>query len=557
MTNGVRVRRLLRMCVPLLPQSADRKVAILASVGRRRLLPPWLRLLRSDTVHVVVDRVMPANALAGWAVTQHVAETPEEIEHLLHNIGTMDMVIDLRPAQIDRYNQTWARAAFYVREGGLYIVRPCNLRRSRIYPRLIVWAALVGGAPEAKLGKRTKRPDPRLDPNVTGSALLFPDGLVLVKKQDHFLFVRDEEVAILPRRERGLSLEVLAQLPAGTLHSKAQVTSHESARPVGVPSLEMPYPRLQLRHYHGRIQFSGQTLLLSGHSILPDSHRFYRMPVINHPLTPTWPTRPEFATVPRSAVPQEKLPGIYYLLDPQFTGHYGHLLTEVVPRLWGWEAAKRRFPELKVLTKVRPGRKTEPLLDQLLPLFGIDPTDLVYVNHPVEIESVITASAMWHNATPYFAHPNLTEIWARIGQRLVAPSAPTWERIFLTRRPGSFRTCHNAAEVEAIFESYGFEILRPEQFDLGVQAGFFRTAKVVAGFGGSQMFNLMYTEDLHNLIILNHEWFSARNEYLFAALLGGKLDWFWSVPEKRELHSDWTFDFDRNGAELEKLLASL
>jgi capsular polysaccharide biosynthesis protein len=532
-------------------------MAILACVGRQQLLLPWLRFLRSDTVHVVADSALPADALVGWAVIRHVAKTPEEIEDLLHEIGTVDILIDLRPARIDRYNRTWARAAFCVRQGGLYIIRPCDLRWSRVYPTLVAWAALVGGAPEVKLGKRTKRPNPSLDPNVTGSVLVFPDGLVLVKKQDHFLFVRDDEVAMLPRRERGLSLKILAELPAGILHSKAQVTSHESARPVGVPGLEMRYPRLQLRHYQGRIQFSGQTLLVSGHSILPDSHRFYRIPVIAHPLTPTWPTRPDFATVPQTVVPSAKLPGVYYLLDPQFTGHYGHLLTEAIPRLWGWDAAKKKFPELKALTMVRPGQKTEPLLGRLLPLYGIDPADLVCVDHPVELESVITASAMWHNATPHFAHPDLTEIWERIGKRLVDPSAPTWERIFLTRAPGSFRTCHNAAEVEAMFESYGFEILRPELFDLGVQAGFFRKAKFVAGFGGSQMFNLMYTQDLHHLIVLNHEWFSPRNEHLYGALLGGKLDWFWSVPDARELHSDWTFDFDRNGADLEKLLASL
>lgn len=497
---------------------------------------------------------MPAGTLSEETFTAHIVQDPDRLERLLQGIGALDLVVDLRPANLQRYQQTWARIGFYLRGGGCYIVRPADLRWGVASRILSAWAMLLGGAAYMQIDDSIAGSD---NSDLARAALVQPEGLIVVKRDDHLIFVRDQEIAAyLPRRNPPLSMAVLAELPPGVLHGRAEVTSHESSGRIVGLGTELRYPALQLRHYEGRVAFYGNTLLISGNVILPDTHRFFRMVNPPHPQVKALPSAPRYGTFAEQW-PHTLLAGTYYLLDPFVTGHYGHLMTEAIPRLWGWDLAKQRYPDLKALTMISSNKSSEPVLDRLLPAYGIDPADLVYIDTPVELESLVTASGMWHNSKPFFAHPDVVDIWKRIARRLVEPSAPTWERIFLTRPTGSWRTCHNAPAVEALFRSYGFEVFRPEDFDLGVQAGLFRTAKVIAGFAGSQMFNLMYATSLQQLIVLAQERYLARNEHLYSSLLGGRADWFWSPADHPQFQSDWSFDFERNGAELEKLLASL
>lgn len=559
--DRVRVPRLVERLAAFLPRDqADRKVVILADRRDVVALGPWLQVFTGARLHVLFDRAvdprrMPPPGIASAAVAKSAAQ----IDKFLRDIGTVDVIVDLRPASVKRYVRTWARCAHHLRRHGLYIARPSDGRQRAARAKLTAWAALNGEYEHVRVGRhdvalRDFDADALFDPTVTGASVLLGDALALVKRQDHLLLVTDDQVPVLLKREPELAVEIWDELPAGVLQIKATVTSHRSTRAIGGLHDALPYPRLQLRHYTGPIDFYGRTLLISGNSVLPDSYRFYRKRPPDHPLLHNSPSRAEFATGPDQLRPQERLTGTYYLLDPQSTGHFGHTMTEVVARLWGWDQAKARIPDLKVLTKVKPGRTSEPVVDRLLRAYGIASDDIVYVDHPVELESIVTASAMWHNFAPHFVHPQITAIWDRLGRALIDPSAPSWERIFVTRRAGSYRTCHNAPDVEEVFARHGFQIVSPEQYDLGIQAGFFRTARVVAGFGGSGMFNLMHSACLEQIIVLAHEAYTARNEHLYSAVLGGRADWFWSRPIRPNFQSDWNFDFDRNGPDLERLL---
>ncbi|HET6693052.1 MAG TPA: hypothetical protein VFG97_02000 [Pedococcus sp.] len=94
----------------------------------------------------------------------------------------------------------------------------------------------------------------------------------------------------------------------------------------------------------------------------------------------------------------------------------------------------------------------------------------------------------------------------------------------------------------------------------------FREARVVAGFGGSAMFNLMYAEQLEGGILLNQEAYTVRNGHLFTSLTGGEVHYFWSRPDlehpergfgREAFRADWDFDFERNGADLDAVVARL
>ena len=87
---------------------------------------------------------------------------------------------------------------------------------------------------------------------------------------------------------------------------------------------------------------------------------------------------------------------------------------------------------------------------------------------------------------------------------------------------------------------------------------------MVAGFGGSGMFNLMYADTLEHVVVLNQSAYWGRSEHLFATALGVDKHVFWSQPDpghdegSYEAHQwKWEFDFAQNREALETLLTGL
>ena len=64
--------------------------------------------------------------------------------------------------------------------------------------------------------------------------------------------------------------------------------------------------------------------------------------------------------------PEEVLKGDYYYVDCLFSGHFGHLTTEVLCRLWGWDRARRDIPGIKVLFHANPARGPDGTLERRL-----------------------------------------------------------------------------------------------------------------------------------------------------------------------------------------------
>jgi hypothetical protein len=67
-------------------------------------------------------------------------------------------------------------------------------------------------------------------------------------------------------------------------------------------------------------------------------------------------------------------------------------------------------------------------------------------------------------------------------------------------------------------------------------------------------------------VVLNHESYTARNEHLYAAVLGCTEHYFWSPADIAHptngwsadaYYSGWEFDFERNLDQLTRLLRSL
>ncbi len=543
-------------CKPLLRTSTGQiNVVIIASTGRRREALACLKCFQGDRVLVFGVRLPPA-----LDIQSRTASDLDTIYDEIRQFGAVNVLIDLRSREVARHRESWERLLFHLAHGGVFVLMRRRGRSRRNTAQLTAWAAALSApVPPESVVERARR-------DAFFGVVMLDDVFVIRKKGQHLLAMGDDEVDVsLPKREPSMKVTRLRQLPGGEFVSRADVISHESSVSIeGLPP-RIEYPPVRLRHYSGPMTFSGRTLVYTGQSILPDSFRFYRAHRLDHPVTGL--VADEFHAIPRTQRAKRNLAGDFYLLDPQWTGHFGHIMTEVVGRLWAWDEAKRQFPDLKALFAVRRGQTTDAILARLLPAYGIAESDLVAVDEPVRVRSILGATSMWHNQFPHFVHPEIAKVWSRIARSMADPDAPTYDRIFVSRSDSLWaRKCHNIGEVEQFFADHGFTVVYPENLDMAVQAAMFQSARVIAGFGSSAMCNLMYAEKVQHLILLCQEAYTARNEYLYASVLGAKMHYFWSAPDiprdparynPKAFVSNWAFDFQRNREPLERVLSEI
>ena len=559
-----------------LPAGVDRTVVVLPGKLRRSTVAAWLGPFSSDRVHVISAGIGSEWRLPEMSITHHVAPSEEHLSWHLKLLGPIDVLLDLGGDPAD-YPAILQRRFFHVRSGGCYAVKFSKRNSGAFGGPASEWiGSLVdpGGLARRDAADNADGVRDAVAQSAimewSNSTRLLTAGRAFVflhKQQDHYLKLRDAETnRVLTAREPDLEVAILSRRIAGGFEYPGVVISHDSAVPIPSLPARIEYPTLWLRHYIGRIALAGNTLMYTDFSVLPDSFRHHleanprNIRLIN--------VSADFARVPPDRRPSITLPGTFYQLESTYPGHFGHVMTELVSRLWGWPEAKRAFPELKAIFHPRRPREADTALErQILQAYGIAADDIVAVNEPVYLESVVSASPMWHNQVPHYVHPEMSSVWHRLAEGLIEKTAPTYDRIFVSRTARwKRRACRNSADVERLFEAHGFTVIYPETLDLGVQAAIFANASIIAGFGGSALFNIMYCRKLQTLILLSHEAYTARNEHLFSSLSDVTVHYFWSPPDiphppdgwlQDAFYSGWEFDFTRNEGSLRSLLTSL
>lgn len=557
----------------LLPQRRKRTVVVLTHVSQRHALAPWLAHFADDRVHVASVDEAPEWGLGSAGATFHPAADASKLTGWLRTVGVIDVMVVLMPASgltpgLDSPLELWERFFRHLRKNGAFVVDRRVLGDPLAARELVSLLSVMAAADDPEELHRLKRRDAELA-RATGTVAVSRDLVVATKRHQHFLKVKESNASsLLAVREPGLELHELAKRPAGTFTSRATVVSHATTGPVEAMPTEIDYPALTLRHYEGRVALAGASLLYAGHSVLPDSFRWH---LTENPGNPRLKSvSANFGVIESAYRPRRALAGSYYQLDCAYPGHFGHLTTEMVSRMWGWQEAKEQLPDLKVVFHARPRSAKPPALElALFRGYGIAEEDIVWVREPVWLESVVSATPMWHNADPHYVHPDILETWQRLAHGLTAgreADEELPERIFVSRREGAkHRECRNTREVEDVFRARGYTVVYPERLSLSDQAAIFGAARVVAGFGGSALFNVMHAQRLETMIILNHEAYTARNEHLFTSVIGADVHYFWSRPDiahgdvwsQEAFYSPWEFDFERNGADLTRLLDAL
>ena len=135
-------------------------------------------------------------------------------------------------------------------------------------------------------------------------------------------------------------MSILEVRPAGRLDVRLEETSYGPSRAGEWPA-RLDHPEMTLRHYAGRVVSTGAMRLRTADTILPESFRWPHARTLRHPHYDS--VTPSFVRLDRRE-PETLLRGDFYYVDCLFSGHFGHLTTEVLCRLWGWDRARRELP---------------------------------------------------------------------------------------------------------------------------------------------------------------------------------------------------------------------
>jgi capsular polysaccharide biosynthesis protein len=531
-----------------------------------RVLPRALpRRRRDGTLVVIAGDAQEVAALeldkSHWKHAHRitlVGGTPATLHEELAALTAVHLVVDVRSASGSSQLDAFERCFFHLAPRGVWVALRSSRPVRRQEPLVDLAHQLQGPQPRRRLGRPW-----RYHLRAVSDVKVTHDLVVIGKRKRHLLRLREDQVpSLLQAREPDLRVTEIARLDAGTLDTTGRMHDYGVEPHVHVPDV-LTYPAHVVRRYDGAVQLPKGALAYHRGTVLPESFRWHLGSQLDSPALVS--VGDSFAR-PRYPEPTEKLGGSYYHFLYANPGHFGHLMTEALARLWGWPAAKEADPSLKMLCRRRSRSRGPGLETTLLPAFGVDPDDIVWIDGGVTVESLVGCTPMWHNAPPFYAHPGMSEVWARLRTGLIGSDpVDVAPRIFVTRR-GHNRPCSNVEEVEKFFADRGFAVITPEDLSVVDQVRTFAGARVIAGFGGAGMFNLAYADSLETVILLNQSAYHARNERLYAAVLGAELHTFLSKPlhdhppgrtSYRAHQSAWTFDFDLNAPPLDRVIEGL
>lgn len=165
-------------------------------------------------------------------------------------------------------------------------------------------------------------------------------------------------------------------------------------------------PPTYLREYIAVVCAPGQ-VAVSGNVLLPGTYRHNQYPRLSN----RWSRElaPQFAQGPRAEDVTATLDGTYFWLGSEWRGHFGHVMTDQLPRMWVWSRAKAEHPELKALLSLASAHSELPRWQvELFGAAGIDEEDLVAITEPMRVERLLAATSMF--SMPSYVHPGVTDV---------------------------------------------------------------------------------------------------------------------------------------------------
>ncbi len=478
---------------------------------------------------------------------------PDDLRVVLASGVAPQLVVDVAGGPRATICERFRRMFLAVAPGGWWVVAPRPDTRRAAGARAVAELAdtIRRGADAGREGRQMHR--------AIGTLLRGPTTVAVHKQGSHVVKLREQDVEPVAAR-RGWDVRTLRTLPASAQPSRATLSTNRRERAERLFT-RFDVPPLHLREQRHVVCAPLQLTMADG-VVLPSS--FHHPSVTRTRSRALTGSGQWFTGEPSWSQPPGRLDGPFFHLDSEFPGHFGHLLTEDVAKLWGWDEAKQRHPDLRVLRSSGDHGQFAPWELELLGGYGIGEDEVVDLREPVIVDLLVTASQQFHNGKVRYAHGDLATVWARLRDGIRSGTVSSHERVFITRSAAK-RSCRNRAAVEALFAARGFHVVHPETMALADQVELFAGATVVAGFGGSGMFGTIYSPPGTRIVVTSEE-YKASNEYLIASVTGGDYHHFDcpigaqlpDAPNARSLfHRNFAFDFTRDEPALDRVLDAL
>lgn len=304
-------------------------------------------------------------------------------------------------------------------------------------------------------------------------------------------------------------------------------------RPAAATKARMP--EMHIAKLHGTLVCPGQVLIHSDReTLLVDSFR--RRARQNNSLVDLGPNRYGSTTELR---PREVLRGRYFYLDGRHGRHFGHFLTEVLPRLWAAE-----FLDLGGMQLLMKERHFQLWMLEYLRAFGFGPDRLTLFRDPVQCEELVIAR-QGCVLGGYF-HPLAQPLSRRLAEFHGGP-ADGPRRIYLSRRGVSQRRLVNEEQIEAIAQRAGFTPIRPETLPVGEQIRLFAGATHLVWPVGSNGYNALFARCDPRKLVLRPATFRNRVDVNLNAAIGGEVSFVegeQTDPSELPMMGSWHLDPD-------------
>jgi hypothetical protein len=206
------------------------------------------------------------------------------------------------------------------------------------------------------------------------------------------------------------------------------------------------------------------------------------------PADPEWMVNPEISQ-------EIEGQGVYL---GHYTGHYGHFLIDTLARFWVLQTG---FAYDKLV--FQPFVLRMPDFQAFSPLrvccecFGVKLDDLFTVRACLRFKRLAVPTMLFEVGQE--AKPEQALVYRQIADycasRAEVPEMPTRLYLSRSRLKKGHKPAANEAQVEQVFESFGFTVVYPEQLDFAAQVALYRRAEVMAGFGGSAMHNSLFMRE--------------------------------------------------------------